>query len=110
MADPIGYSLPDSERLREQYKEAVPVLAEDKYDHVLETLDRWNVPPSIFRPRPLLEDNMATNEYYHPRLGVKSILTGQGALSMLQSAVKCIEIDWVYTVANEPAVFWKSFY
>ncbi len=69
LRNPELYQLPDSAKLRDLYKTAVPMFARVEYEHVLETLERWNVSPQMLRDQPLHEDLREPNVCVHLRYG-----------------------------------------
>jgi hypothetical protein len=105
LRNPVRLPLPDSAALRDQYCAVLPFLARADNEHVLETLERWNVCPTFLRLVPLREDMTAVN---YLDVNGYSRITVLGVLEMLQTAFTHMQYAWVPTVSNEPAVFWYS--
>ena len=108
IARPDKYPLPNSEVLREKYREQCYVLdrlaAKGQADNIFTTLDRWNVAPETLREVPHPED--LRKLFRVEKLArVRSIqqVDGFGCLGELSDLFVMMDIAWK---GNEPVEFW----
>ena len=108
IARPDKYPIPNSEVLREQYRERCYVLnrlAEDgQADHIFATLDRWNVAPETLREVPNPEDlrRLFNVEKFSRIKSIQSV-TGFLYLEMMTELFVMMNIAWK---GHEPVEFW----